>query len=135
MLGNGAFERGSITCRPPWVYKNHNVSIGREVLELRTKVHVVHCVRTSVDLEQQRIVALRIEIRWFDHPALNTRTAAGVVPNLLGLGEGYASQQFVIEVGELLHGLRAVRIDQYDVAGRTEGRPNRRNRAFADREA
>ena len=54
-----------------WIEIQHHEAAAGVHLELVLKLHAIHPVRTTVNLEQQRILCRWIEVRWFYDPALN----------------------------------------------------------------
>ena len=103
-----------------WIGIEHHVAIGGEILELIAERHVVHAVRTAVDLHEQRVLLARVEPRRLDDPSLDARAAARCVPDLLDAAEFDAFQHVGIHVREAGDRLGALEVEAHDI-GRIVG--------------
>ena len=85
---------------------------------------VVHPVRPAVDGEHERILSRRIEVRRLDDPSLDLVVVHRLVPDLLDLAEGHATENVFVHLRELRPLARIRETECDDVArhvGRREG--------------
>src|SRR5262249_26361649 len=63
----------------------HDVTLRRHPLKLVIEDESVSRVWSTVDVENQRVLLVRIEIGWLLHPRLNLLSIEAGVPNFFGL--------------------------------------------------
>src|SRR3954468_2543207 len=81
-----------------WIWIQHDITFSRHPLKFVVEDEAVGAMRTTMDVEDERILPGGIEVGRLLHPSLNPAAIKTLIPNLLGLSETQLSKQLVIEV-------------------------------------
>src|SRR6185369_3675459 len=79
----------------------HDATLRRHPLKLMIEDEPVSRVRSAVNVQNQRILLVRIEVRWLLHPRLNLLTVKARVPDFFRFGEIEFRDELVVNVCEL----------------------------------
>src|SRR6516164_7964601 len=99
----------AVGCASSGIWKEDDVAFRRHPLEFMEEQAAVGDVRTSVNVENERILLRRAEVRRFLHPGLNRFAVETFVGNLLRLGQSQFGKKLFVNVSELFR-LRAGRL-------------------------
>ena len=84
------------------IWKQHHVAFRRHPLKLVKESVTVGGVRPAVDIQYQRVLFRRAEIRRLLQPGFDHFSVEALVMNLFRLGQIQFREQLVVEMGELL---------------------------------
>src|SRR5690349_3066841 len=79
----------------------HYITLRRHPLKLVIEDEPVSSVRAAVYVQDERILLVRIEVRWLLHPRLNLLTVKTRVPDFFRLGEIQFREKLVVDMREL----------------------------------
>ena len=83
------------------VYRDE-VPFRGQVLERGVEADVVHGVRATVDVEDERPARAGVEVGRLDDPALHARTVGRAVPDFLDLAQRAPREQVIVDAGQPL---------------------------------
>ena len=92
----------------------HDITFRGHPLELVFEDISIGCMRSTVNVQDERIFFRRIKVGWFLHPRLDAFAVKAPVRNFFRLGQVELRKKFLIDVGQL-RGLAAASVQDEQI--------------------